>query len=36
MNLRWYWYILMLPLTMPGIVAVGYVIDTIVDMGVQP
>jgi len=31
-SLRWYWYIAMIPLAVPGIIAGGYAIDTIADM----
>jgi hypothetical protein len=31
-SLRWYWHVAMLPFAIPGIVACGYVIDTIADM----
>ena len=31
--LPWWAYVLMLPLAFPGVVAVGYVIETIAEMG---
>jgi hypothetical protein len=32
-RLAWYWYVAMLPLALPAIVAVGYVINAILEMG---